>query len=98
MTPHKVPRLNTHRRRNLLRQLPLLNQRQLHRREGKKSVSPRLLNWRKKKDESLTKILKKLLHVSDATASRYGTILVQHASLKREGKGRGVTYFPIRIL
>ncbi|MBI5456903.1 DUF977 family protein [Candidatus Kaiserbacteria bacterium] len=39
--------------------------------------------------------IEKLLHVSDATASRYGTILVQRGLLKREGKGRGVTYSPI---
>jgi uncharacterized membrane protein len=37
--------------------------------------------------------IEKLLHVSDATASRYGTILVKRGLLKREGKGRGVTYY-----
>ena len=36
--------------------------------------------------------IEKLLHVSDATASRYGTILVQRGLLKREGKGRGAKY------
>jgi len=36
--------------------------------------------------------IEKLLHVSDATASRYGTLLVQRGMLKREGKGRSVTY------
>lgn len=36
--------------------------------------------------------IEKLLHVSDATASRYGTILVQRGLLKREGKGRGAYY------
>lgn len=36
--------------------------------------------------------IEKLLHVSDATASRYGMILVQRGLLRREGKGRGVGY------
>ena len=38
--------------------------------------------------------IEKLLHVSDATASRYGTILVKRGLLKREGKGRGANYVP----
>lgn len=38
--------------------------------------------------------IEKLLHVSDATASRYGTMLVRRGLLRREGKGRGVAYMP----
>lgn len=40
--------------------------------------------------------IEKLLHVSDATASRYGTILVQRGLLKREGKGRGTQYYSVQ--
>ncbi len=38
--------------------------------------------------------IEKLLHISDATAARYGTTLMQRDLLKREGKGRGVSYVP----
>jgi len=36
--------------------------------------------------------IEKLVHVSDATASRYARMLVQRGDLVREGKGRSVTY------
>lgn len=36
--------------------------------------------------------IEKLLHVSDATASRYAKILVARGSLRAEGKGRGARY------
>ncbi len=36
--------------------------------------------------------IEKLLHVSDATASRYAKILVERGILRGEGKGRGAKY------
>ena len=36
--------------------------------------------------------IEKLLHVSDATASRYLRLLVQRGQLLKEGNGRGVKY------
>ena len=36
--------------------------------------------------------IEKLLHVSDATASRYAKILVKRGALKAEGKGRSAKY------
>jgi predicted HTH transcriptional regulator len=36
--------------------------------------------------------IEKLLHVSDATASRYAKILVERGVLKNDGKGRGAVY------
>ena len=36
--------------------------------------------------------IEKLLHVSDATASRYAKILVERGVLRKEGKGRGAQY------
>lgn len=37
--------------------------------------------------------IEKLLHVSDATASRYAKVLVSRGLLRAEGKGRGAKYF-----
>ncbi|MEK9154359.1 MAG: hypothetical protein AAB798_02720 [Patescibacteria group bacterium] len=36
--------------------------------------------------------IEKLLHISDATASRYAKILVARGVLRQEGKGRGAKY------
>lgn len=40
--------------------------------------------------------IEKLLHVSDATASRYALLLVKQGILRREGKGRGALYVFVR--
>lgn len=50
----------------------------------------------KEKGQITNDDIERLSLVSDATASRYGTILVQRGLLKREGKGRGVVYFPLQ--
>ncbi len=52
----------------------------------------RVVELAKEKGRITNDDIEKLLHVSDATASRYGTILVQRGLLKREGKGRGASY------
>ena len=36
--------------------------------------------------------IEKLLHVSDATASRYAKVLVDRSLLRADGKGRGASY------
>lgn len=41
--------------------------------------------------------IEKLLHVSDATASRYAKILVERGVLRQEGKGRGAFYSIINV-
>jgi predicted HTH transcriptional regulator len=52
----------------------------------------RVIEMVKEKGRITNDDIEKLLYVSDATASRYGTILVRRGLLKREGKGRGVRY------
>jgi hypothetical protein len=64
-------------------------------RVGRKEVRlAKVVELAKEKGRITNDDIEKLLHVSDATASRYGTILVQRGQLKREGKGRAAKYMP----
>ena len=81
---------------------PIASGHVLVRDERKRGNATRLQN----RDEHLEKIMaharekkeitnddvEKLLHVSDATASRYLKMLVASGKLMKEGKGRGVQY------
>lgn len=53
----------------------------------------KIVEYAKAHDGKITNSeIEKLLHVSDATASRYAKILVARGVLRKEGKGRGARY------
>ncbi len=64
----------------------------LKRASKKETLLARVVALAKEKRRITNDDIEKLLHVSDATASRYGTILVKRGLLRREGKGRGAFY------
>ena len=52
----------------------------------------KIVEFAKKHPKVTNDDIEKLLHVSDATASRYLKLLVERGVLKKEGSGRGVSY------
>ena len=62
-----------------------------HQRE-KEAHLAKIIEYAKKHLRISNNDIEKLLHVSDATASRYAEILVARRALVREGKGRAAAY------